>query len=195
MIGIINGLRFCEIHVPRTGGTSRKEALLAAGATTLGNHTDHVTATRLREWFPKLEATIWTVRRNPCEIAVSLYHHLRNQGADNPHAVPMEMSFVDWMETRVFTNPKDFAELRNHSEWWLFQGQIVPVIVPYEDLASRWESITAVLGTEAPLPVLNATGAGENWRDYFTAEHYHRYLERFSTDREILGWPKDWVWN
>lgn len=198
MIGILNGVRFSEIHIPRTGGTARKEALLAAGAVTLGNHVDHVTMASLARWFPGIlrDGLIWTVRRNPAEIAVSLWAYLRRHGADNPHAVPEGMSFVEWWWAVVETHPRDFAELRNHLDWCLAPGQLDRGrlrILRYDHLAQEWPEICEALGVIAPLAEnVNATGAGEHWREHFDGRTHFALMERFSRDRHALGWPEEW---
>ena len=196
MIGIVNGIRFAEIHIPRTGGTARKEALLAAGAVTLGNHVDHVTMASAAKWFPGIlqDGVIWTVRRNPAEIAVSLWAYLRQQAADNPHAVPEGMSFVDWWWAVVETHPGDFAELRNHLDWWTMPGRPErPKIFLYEFLEIEWMELCNELGVVAPLAEgVNATGAGAGWRDHFDGRTHFALMQRFSRDKNAMGWPESW---
>lgn len=196
MIGIVNGIRFAEVHVPRTGGTSRKEALKAVGACLLGNHVDHVSFASLARWFPDLVemGVVWTVRRNPAEIAVSLWSYLQSFDSSNPHAVPAGMEFRDWFLRVVLASPGDFSELRNHLEWWRIPGKAgMPEVLRYDRLGEDWLKVCERLRVDAPLPMENHTGAGAQWRDHFDGPTFGALLDRFDRDRHAMGWPDDWM--
>lgn len=187
--------KFVEIHVPRTGGTSRKESLKKAGCRSEGDNLDHEPAdvianqlgARWNEFYK------FSFRRNPCELALSLFHYRRDRlEARNPHKVPNEFTFDDWVKAYVRRLPAwKCRELSNHSFYWGEPALGVEVF-DFADMAEVWPMICDKIGVNAPLQNLNGSGASKDWRKSFTAETFELVKARFQIDTDRFGWPESW---
>jgi len=190
--------RFADIHVPKTGGTSRKEAFIGSGVSVIPN-LDHAPIHKLIEVVPKFdEYYTFSFRRNPLEVAASLFFYWRDGLEDgNPHTLPYDADFKGWVKGYVNDLPLfKVRELGAHSFYWKGKDGNIAVddIFLLEDIDSEWAYICDKVGAKCePLQRLNASSSKPPDLSGLYDEECAKIIHgRFQEDYDLLGFPNQW---
>lgn len=180
--------KFVEVHIPRTGGTSRKESLKAQGFESAGDQYDH----RPAKWIKNHLGDSWgdyykfSFRRNPAEIAVSLFHYWRDIRKER--VMPGD-SFDNWVNTYLVNQPLcNPQELSSHIHYWLPEVEVYL----FDDLQEVWPEICDRIGAKPTLPKLNSSKYRKPWREYYDESTFQTVKSRFAVDIAFFGWPDNW---
>ena len=153
---------FVFIHVPKTGGTSIRNAL-GLGATPF-----HMTAQKLRDHHPEAASRFsFTFVRNPWDRLVSYVHSVRGNTWEMPTQFDDYVPQVNYIMDETGNALVDF-------------------IGRYENLEEDFHTICVRIGIPTPpLPHLNPS-MHRNYRAYYdedakrlVAEHYAADIDRF----------------
>ena len=187
-----------EIHVPRTGGTSRTETLRSAGLAFKSGRW-HATANWNSRTYPKWQEWFtWSFRRDPHEVVLSTYFYRLNKLTEpNVHIIPSGISFNEWVSIMGTVETKETPawarglEIRTHLPYWLVNGKPgIKVLYSFDDMESAWNEITDRLGVPGiELPHTNGAAASEGHtvEQHFSPESKEIIRERFRKDYELLG--------
>ncbi len=211
---------FLFVHIAKTGGTSVRAALrryrwggwytlplaLASAASQLTRPRHklgikfprHAKAVAALEMLP---AEVYqgffkfAIVRNPWDLQVSSYHHIRREKPEVLHGV---RCFEDFLRLK-FDPERDYdfmldisAELQ-HEYLVDLQGHvIVDFIGRYENLQADFGSICERIGIRAPeLPHLRRATDRRDYRSYYTDELAELVAHHYQRDLEILGYTFD----
>ncbi|MCS4503029.1 sulfotransferase family protein [Arhodomonas aquaeolei] len=207
--------RFLFVHIAKTGGTSIRTALrpyrwgwpytpVLAAASLISQMTRpkhalgikfprHAKAIAAYEMLPRelYEGLFkFAVVRNPWDLQVSSFHHLRREH-------PQRTAHLDTFETfirakldpeRAYDYLLDISQERQWEYVCDFNGrQIVDFVARYERLSEDFAHVCERIGIEAPaLPHRRRAGDRGTYQDYYTPEtralvarHYAEDIERF----------------
>lgn len=194
--GLEHGFLF--IHVPRTGGTSIKEALLPDVEQEVQGHV------RAYDWRLVCAEGAYTSAfkfgfvRDPWDRLVSSYRYLNSGGWGErdkewaeKHLADVEdiNSFVmEWLrEDRLYAYPHFIPQ-----SYWLTDpsGNLeVDFVGRYESLASNFQTICDRLDIETELPHVNATeGVSGSYHDCYTVEAAEKVADLYKDDIERFGY-------
>lgn len=200
---IINDeFRFVFVHIPKTAGTSIRNALKTIpgsrafkGADPESKPTKHSSLQLARERDGRLSAEFEKYRcisfvRNPWDRFVSLYAYLRERAqAEWQEDLASFESFTRAvLEKRAWT--VRLASLRSQESYLMDQkGQLlVTAWGHFECLAEDFARITADLGVGVSLPKQNSSRHAD-YREYYTAETMGLVGEYFAGDVRRFGYP------
>ena len=199
MVMVSASHRFADIHVPKTGGTSRKEAFIGSGVSVIPN-LDHAPVFKLIELVPKFdEYYTFSFRRNPLEVAASLFFYWRDGlEEDNTHKLLPSSDFRVWVKTYVKDLPLyEVRELGSHLFYWKDSDGNVAVddIFLLDDVYNKWPTICAKVGIPPTLlPRLNASATKpSDLSGLYDQESEDIIHSRFEEDYDVLGVPDCWA--
>lgn len=207
--------RFLFVHIAKTGGTSIRAALrpyrwgwpysLPLALCSLMSQMTrprhllgikfprHAKAIAAREMLP---AEVYdglfkfTVVRNPWDLQVSSFHHLRREHPAEVEAMPDFGSFLraKFDPDRPYSFLLDISQERQWEYVCDLEGNsIVDYVARYEDLETEFRTICARIGIEPPaLPHRRRADDRRAYRDYYddelrelVAAHYAEDIRRF----------------
>ncbi len=190
--------RFSDIHVPKTGGTSRKEAFIEAGVLVIPGM-DHAPLHNLIKVVPKFdEYYTFSFRRNPLEVTASLFFYWRDGLEEgNAHKIPYDSDFRAWVKSYVKDLPFfRIRELSAHCFYWKdWDGNIaVDDIFLLDDISEKWRVICDKVGIPpVELGRLNAsTTKPSDLSGLYDSESARIVHSRFEEDYDLLGVPDCW---
>ena len=211
---------FLFVHIAKTGGTSVRAALrryrwggwysVPLGLASLANQMTrprhklglkfprHAKALAALEMLP---ADVYqgffkfAIVRNPWDLQVSSYHHIRRE---KPEVLAGVTSFEDFLKLK-FDPERDYdfmldisAELQHEYLVDLQGNIIVDFIGRYENLQTDFGSICERIGIPAPeLPHLRRAQDRRDYRSYYTDELAELVAHHYQRDLEILGYTFD----
>lgn len=123
--------------------------------------------------------------RNPWDWQVSMYHFLL-QETDNPRYTTVKQlggfkQYLEWLVNEENPYPKGATKLQK-SMLVDDKGRIVvDRIGRYENLAEDFQTITASIGLDTKLPIMN-TSSHRNYRDYYDTYTQQLVAKHFAED-------------
>jgi hypothetical protein len=210
---------FLFVHIAKTGGTSVRSALQSLRwrdpwyyPMFLCSRFSHLSGHRIGTKFPRHARIIaakellpesffnhlfkFAVVRNPWDLQVSSYHHIRRE---RPHLIAHIQDFdhfIRWkldpereyqyhVDTSIQSQLDYLIDLHGHI--------LVDFIGHYERLAEDFEEITRQLKIEGiSLPhKRRATDRSQDYRRYYTDELAERVAHHFKRDIEAFGYRFD----
>ena len=211
---------FLFVHIAKTGGTSVRAALrryrwggwysVPLGLASLANQMTrprhklglkfprHAKAVAALEMLPTdvyQGFFKFAIVRNPWDLQVSSYHHIRRE---KPEVLAGVTSFEDFLKLK-FDPERDYdfmldisAELQHEYLVDLQGNIIVDFIGRYENLQGDFGSICERIGIPAPeLPHLRRAQDRRDYRSYYTDELAELVAHHYQRDLEILGYTFD----
>lgn len=192
---------FAEVHVQRTGGTSRHHAFQAAGCfdtIVVGDDEENFVREKgIGSWhWPSCDCCralgkdrwdsmfTFSFARDPRETLLSTYFYRKTKlQKPNPHVIDSDISFEDWLKKVVAPLPKDsYVEFGWQSRMWTH----VEKIYNFDEMEEAWVEICGRIGIDEELPDLNGTGR-KSVHKYFTPELEEIVFRRFQMDRGMLS--------
>lgn len=169
-----SGLLF--VHIPKTGGTSITEWLLARG----GVYSDGYTHTALQHTSHDL-ASVWSfcVVRNPWDRMVSMYHFVRKVNSDFS-----AVSFDEWLRTGLNYKRHWYSVTTPQLDWIKVRPN---AIMRFENLANDFAQVQMLMQDHTPLPVINAT-QHEPYQNYYSDWSRQLIQDLFYTDITQFGY-------
>lgn len=212
--------RFLFVHIAKTGGTSVRAALKRyrwmdryAPAIVLINLLDQVTRPRHRLGckFPRHAKAIaaremlpteiyeslfkFVFVRNPWDLQVSSFHHIRRE---KPASLQGVTTFADFVKLkfdpcRPYDYMLDVSQERQHEYITDLQGRvIVDFIGRYERLQADFDRICDRLGLpRRPLPHHRRATDRDDYRRYYSDEIAELVAEHYRRDIELFGYSFD----
>jgi hypothetical protein len=212
--------RFLFIHIAKTGGTSIRTALRPyrwgwpyTGALMLCSLMSQMTRPRhiLGIKFPRHAKAIaaqemlpdtfydslfkFTVVRNPWDLQVSSYHHLRREHPEVVKDLPDFRSFL--LHKFDPRRERDFLlDISRERQWHYITdhngASIIDFVARYESLANHYAEICQRIGIPGPtLPhQRQATDRGD-YRDYYDQELQEMVAEHYAEDIRRFGYSFD----
>lgn len=210
---------FLFVHTAKTGGTSVRDALSplrfrdpwypvqflcsrlsALSGHRLGikfpRHSKIVAAQEMlpQELFDKLFKFVFV--RNPWDLQVSSFHHIRRE---RPHLMSHVETFEDFVRWKLDPErPYQYhvdtsIDLQSDYVIDLHGKVLVDFIGRYESLHDDFEDACRRIGIKAPeLPhKRQAKDRGKDYRSYYTDELAALVAERFAPDIELFGYTFD----
>lgn len=128
--------------------------------------------------------------RNPWDWQVSMYHFLL-QETDNPRYATVKQlggfkQYLEWLVHEENPYPKGATKLQKSMLVDEKDRIVVDRIGRYENLAEDFQTITASIGLNAKLPIMNAS-SHRDYRDYYdsytrklVANHFAEDIDTFS---------------
>lgn len=214
-----NRYRFLFVHIAKTGGTSVRAALsklrwrdplyyLAWPCHRLS----HLTGHRLGTKFPRHARIVaaqemlpetyfaslfkFTFVRNPWDLQVSSYHHIRRERPHLMADIDDFEAFLRWkldperpyqyhVDTSIQLQTDYLVDLRGNV--------IVDFIGRYENLAGDFDSVRSKIGvSHLSLPhKRKATDRKKDYRTYYSDASAELVAKHFARDIEILGYGFD----
>lgn len=208
---------FLFVHIAKTGGTSVRAALRGyrwggwysvplwlASAVSQATRPRH----KLGLKFPRhakavaalemLPAEVYqgffkfVIVRNPWDLQVSSYHHIRRE---KPEVLAGVNNFGDFLRRKFDPErPYDYmldtsAELQSEYITDMRGNVIVDYIGRYENLAEDFDAICKRIGIPAPaLPHLRKAGDREDYRAYYTDDLAEQVAQHYRRDLDTLGY-------
>lgn len=187
------------IHVPKTGGTSIRQAFGVGGLRAVcdcprGHAARHYPARCVRETIGRAawdSALTFSVARNPFDRLVSGFHHEVDHGVTSIH------DFEPWLLNYVGADGARL--LRSYPSHWrmLSDGErlIVDHVLDFEEYRRDWGIVGRLLGCEASPKYAHRSTRGP-WQSYYDSglaglvtEHYAEDFEHF---RDLLPDSEPW---
>jgi hypothetical protein len=187
-------LGFVFIHIPKTGGTSIKQAL--GPLSPFG----HKTAMLLQS---SIEKSVWDsafkfcIVRNPWDRMVSWFEfgRLNMRDRKNNYYKSFDAWVLDGMPHGWGTEwklPEQENDPLNQLNFFMLyrQKSLVNFMGRYEHLEEDFEYIREHVGRHVSLPHINKSTSrkGRNYRDYYTAETQQIVANRFAEEIKYLGY-------
>jgi hypothetical protein len=191
--------KFIFIHIPKTAGSSIRNALRPYTRTLTGRFIKNVVRPRDVFHVNQMPAHIDAVQtrlmlgdefynsafsfafvRNPWDREVSMYHYIRTTPQHHLFRIVSELpdfeSYIRWVRNEAPVNQWDFiADCR--------QGEIiVDHVAKFENIAEEFKAITDRIGIATELPKVNASKRSRDYRSYYTEETREIVAELFTTD-------------
>ena len=210
-----NKYKFLFVHIAKTGGTSVRAALAPLRwkdplyipqfvASRFSHWTGHRIAVKLprhakiitaKEMLPKEffdELFKFAFVRNPWDLQVSSYHHIRRE---RPHLMAGHEDFESFLRwkldpDRPYQYHIDTSIERQVDYLKDLDGTIlVDFIGKYENLQEDFEEVCRRIGIKIPaLPHKRQARDREDFRNYYTDLTAQMVRERFAEDIEIFGY-------
>lgn len=209
--------RFLFVHIAKTGGTSIRKALRpyrwgwpysvplalcsAMSQMTRPRHVlgikfpRHAKAIAAREMLPTdfYDSLFkFTVVRNPWDLQVSSYHHLRREHPQLMRDIPDFRTFLErkFDPDRPYNFLLDISQERQWEYICDLEGrQIVDFVARYENLAEDFERICAGIGIAKPqLPHERKASARSAFHNYYDTESRELVARHYATDIQSLGY-------
>ena len=206
---------FLFVHIPKTGGTSVRAALKRAQrreplypAMWLCKRLDHLTGHRIAAKLPRHASVVaakemlpeelfrrlfkFAFVRNPWDLQVSSWHHLRRERPHLLAGVPDFESFIKWkldperpyqfhLDTSIRPQWEFLVDLRG--EW------AVDLVGRYEHLADDYDRACGSIGIRPPrLPERRRARDREDYRRYYDTALAERVGEWFARDAASFGY-------
>jgi hypothetical protein len=210
---------FLFVHIAKTGGTSVRAALQSLRwrdpwyyPQFICSRLSHLSGHRLGSKFPRHSRIVaakemlpenffdglfkFAMVRNPWDLQVSSYHHIRRE---RPHLIAHIDNFDDFVRWKL-DPARDYqyhvdTSIQSQLDYLIdLQGNIlVDFIGHYENLAEDFEEITRRIGVEGvKLPhKRKATDRQKDYRSYYSDDLAARVGEHFRRDIEALGYRFD----
>jgi hypothetical protein len=211
--------RFLFVHIAKTGGTSVRAALEGLRwrdpwywpmflcsrfshlsghriGTKLPRHAKVIAAQELlpREFFDELFKFAFV--RNPWDLQVSSFHHIRRE---RPHYLGGHDRFEDFLRWKLDPErPYQYhvdTSIERQSDYLIdLRGRVlVDFIGRYEQLEADFAAVCRRIGITAPaLPHRRHSADRErDYRSYYTPETAELVAEHFRPDIELLGYRFD----
>jgi len=213
-----NRYKFLFVHIPKTGGTSMRSALRRLQwrdplfwPQWLCARVDHATGHRIAAKLPRhapavtakemLPASVFeelfkfAFVRNPWDLQVSSWHHLRRERPQLLKGIHSFDAFMRYkldparpgqfhLDTSIRLQRDDVVDLRGEV--------ILDFIGRYERLASDYETIGQRLGVKLPaLPSKRRARDREDYRSYYSDDLAERVGSAFAADIETFGYRFD----
>lgn len=210
---------FLFVHIAKTGGTSIRAALQryrwrdpASIPLFLTSRLSHASGHRLGVKFPRHARAVaayemlprdlfdrlfkFACVRNPWDLQVSSYHHIRRERPRLVEHVPDFESFIKWKldPERPYQYHVDTSvQLQTDYLVDLHGNLIVDYVGHYENLATEFEAICRRIGVEAPtLPHKRKAGdRDKDYRGYYTDDTAALVAGHFEPDVRIFGYRFD----
>ncbi|SEP14865.1 sulfotransferase family 2 domain-containing protein [Aquisalimonas asiatica] len=211
---------FMFVHIAKTGGTSVRAALrkyrwggwysLPLG---LASMVSQMTRPRhkLGLKFPRHAKAVaalemlptdvydglfkFTIVRNPWDLQVSSFHHIRRE---KPEVLEGVNTFEEFLKRkfdpeRSYDYMLDISAERQHEYLENLRGEvIVDFIGRYENLQTDFNTICERIGITAPeLPHLRRAADRRDYRSYYTDELAEMVAHHYQRDLELLGYTFD----
>lgn len=209
---------FLFVHIAKTGGTSVRAALAPLRwrdpmyipqfiASRLSHATGHRIASKLprhariiaaremlpRELFDRLFKFAFV--RNPWDLQVSSWHHLRRERPQLVEHIPDFRSFIQWKldPERPYQYHVDTSiELQTDYLKDLNDTILVDFIGKYENLQGDFEEACGKIGIPTPaLPHKRQAKDRTNYQSYYDDTTAEMISDHFRPDIEILGYSFD----
>jgi hypothetical protein len=209
---------FLFVHIAKTGGTSVRAALAPLRwrdpfyipqfiASRLSHATGHRIASKLprhariiaakemlpRELFDKLFKFVFV--RNPWDLQVSSWHHLRRERPHLVEHIPGFKDFIRWKldPDRPYQYHIDTSiELQTDYLMDLDGTILVDFIGKYEDLLEDYEEACRRIGIKPPpLPHKRKAVDRTQYKKYYDDKTAQLLAEYFKTDIETFGYSYD----
>jgi hypothetical protein len=214
-----NRYRFLYVHIAKTGGTSVRAALRQLqwrdpyyAAQFVCSRLSHLTGHRIAAKLPRHAKIVcaqemlpkdffdglfkFAVVRNPWDLQVSSYHHLKRE---RPHLLEGHESFDAF--TRWKLDPERAYQYHIDTSITLqtdylidLHGQVLTdYLGRYERLHEDFDHICRTLGIATPpLPhKRQATDRSKDYRSYYSNDLAERVARHFARDVELLGYRFD----
>jgi hypothetical protein len=210
---------FLFVHIAKTGGTSVRAALQTLRwrdpwyyPQFICSRLSHLSNHRLGSKFPRHSRIVaakemlpetyfdglfkFAVVRNPWDLQVSSYHHIRRE---RPHLIAHIEDFDHFVRWKLDPQ-RDYqyhvdTSIQSQLDYLIdLQGNIlVDFIGHYESLAEDFEEITRRIGVEGvKLPhKRKATDRKQDYRGYYSDDLADLVGEHFQRDIEALGYRFD----
>lgn len=211
---------FLFVHIAKTGGTSVRAALRRyrwggwySVPLWLASAVSQMTRPRhkLGLKFPRHAKAVaalemlptdvyqgffkFVIVRNPWDLQVSSYHHIRRE---KPEVLDGVNSFGDFLKRkfdpeRPYNYMLDISAERQHEYITDLRGNvIVDFMGRYESLADDFHTICQRIGIPTPaLPHLRKATDRKDYRRYYTDQLAELVAEHYRRDLEILGYTFD----
>ncbi|MCC5811259.1 MAG: sulfotransferase family 2 domain-containing protein [Ectothiorhodospiraceae bacterium] len=211
---------FLFVHIAKTGGTSVRAALrkyrwggwysvplwLASAASQMTSPRHklglkfprHAKAIAALEMLPTEVYNNFfkfVVVRNPWDLQVSSYHHIRRE---KPQVLEGVKTFEDFLKRkfdpeRPFDYMLDISAERQHEYIVDLQGNvIVDFIGRYENLQADFDAICQRIGVaRIALPHLRKANDRKDYRDYYSDALAELVADHYRRDLDILGYRFD----
>ncbi|MEF8982623.1 sulfotransferase family 2 domain-containing protein [Thiohalorhabdus sp.] len=212
--------RFLFVHIAKTGGTSVRAALrryrwgrwytpvlwLAAQADQMTRPRHklglrfprHGKAVAAKEMLPEpvfRELFKFTVVRNPWDLQVSSWHHIRREKPEVVAGIETFGAFLRYKfdPDRPYDYMLDVSAERQHEYLVDLRGEtIVDFVARYERLTADFAAICERIGIPEPaLPHRRRAADREDYRRYYTDELTELVADHYRRDLDLLGYTFD----
>lgn len=207
--------KFLYVHIAKTGGTSARAALARKAwldpyrpLMFLCSKLSHMTGHKLGCKFPRHSKAIaakemlpkefydslfkFAFARNPWDLQVSSYHHLRRE---RPHLLEGHDDFESFLRYKLDpARPYQYhidtsIELQSDYVVDLHGNVIVDFVGKFENLHEDFAHICQRIGIQCELPHRRkATDRKQDFRGYYTDETVAMVADYFRRDIELFGY-------
>lgn len=214
-----NRFRFLYVHIAKTGGTSVRAALKSLqwkdpyyAAQFVCSRLSHLTGHRIAAKLPRHAKIVcaqemlpkdffdglfkFAVVRNPWDLQVSSYHHLKRE---RPHLLEGHESFDAF--TRWKLDPERAYQYHIDTSITLQTDYLIDLngriltdyLGRYERLHEDFDHICRTIGIATPpLPhKRQATDRSKDYRSYYSDDLAERVARHFARDVDLLGYRFD----
>lgn len=179
---------FVFVHIHKTGGTSVESIL--------GLPVLHERAQAQREILGPDEYDSrfsFSIVRNPWDLNVSLYHHLRQSDQWSRDDV---LPFTEWVKRMYVDEDPQYNHIAWHGrpQWWWLQNRDGSLMVDYvarlETIGDDWQTICDRIGVDTPLPHRNKSKR-DRYQTYYDSESREIIGEVYKKDIKEFGYAFD----
>lgn len=208
---------FLFVHIAKTGGTSVRAALMKhrwghrySMPMFIANKLSHLTSHKIGSKFPRHSKIIaaqemlpneffnsltkFAFVRNPWDLQVSSYHHIKRE---RPHVMQGKDDFDSFMrwkfdETRPYQYHID-TSLELQSDYLIdLKGQLLTNFIGrYENLHDDFAQICSQIGLAAPTLPHKRKAQRDSYQKYYTDETAELVAKHFQQDIKLLGYQFD----